>query len=770
MLDIYGTLEIEKVLSEVSNFSSTEIAREKIKNLRMLPLDDAIKALNEVEEMTSFIARYGSLPINAQFNLLPFIEIAKKGGVLTPLDLEHVASDILCAKKIADFFRKADKSTMSNILSYVDRLIDLSSLEIKIHKVIAPNLSIKDDASDKLYSIRKQIHKKESEVRERSHSLIAKYKEFLSEETITIRNDHFVLPINTAYKSKVSGIIHDISDSGQTTFIEPSSLVELSNELCSLRVDEKEEINYLLRVLSEEVFLLGDDIIKNNEILGELDFIASKASYSIKHNCIGAGFVKDRVINFIGARHPLIDEEKVVSNDFKFSEDNRLIIISGPNAGGKTVALKTLGLLVMMSQMGLAIPTKEKAYLSYFPRIYADIGDNQSLSDNLSTFAAHVSNLSTITHFVTGKDLVLLDELGTGTSPNEGEALALAVSDFLLKKNCFAFISSHFEKMKEYAYRRKGVSNAMMVFDEKNLMPIYSLKIGYPGRSYGLEMAYRYHLDGEVISLAKQNLQKSHTQGINDVIDKLNKVLHENENINKQLNEGKRILEGKAKDIAYQSKVLQSKKDSLLEDVERIKKQMIEEAKKEIDDALKVLNNSNAKQHELIAAKTNLSKLNDDAEIFESSDEINIGDYAEVAGLSIIGKVIKINKDKVELLTTDGMMVKSTLNKLTKAVPPADKKLKSNINVDEMIKSKSTLKTEINLIGKHVDEAINELAKYLDDCLVRKYKEVRIIHGMGTGALRDAVRDYLDNCDFVVFYRYGESFEGATGATVVTLR
>jgi len=481
-------------------------------------------------------------------------------------------------------------------------------------------------------------------------------------------------------------------------------------------------------------------------------------------------FSKERIIDLKGARHPLIDESKVVSNDFKFDESQRIIIISGPNAGGKTVALKTLGLLVMMSQMGLAIPTKEKGIISYFPRIYADIGDNQSLSDNLSTFAAHVSNLSTITHFVTSKDLVLLDELGTGTSPNEGEALALAVSDFLLRKKCFAFISSHFEKMKEYAYRRENVTNAMMVFDEKKLLPTYVLKIGYPGRSYGLEMANRYHLDAEVVDAAKKNLAKTGTRSVSDVIDKLNAVLHENEELNKKLKEDKRLLEGKTKDINYQNKVLKDKKENLLSDVEETKVKMIEDAKKKINEVLKILDKPNVKQHELIEAKTKLKNLEETEEVFDSNEEIKIGDYVEVADLEIIGKVTKINKEKVELISVDGMSVKSTLNKLKKTskIPGISKK--SAGNPDDFVFSKTNVKLELNIIGKHVDEAMAEVEKYLDDCLLKNFKTVRIIHGMGTGALRDAVWDYLSTCKFVDSYRYGESFEGSTGATVVTLK
>ena len=770
MLDIYQTLEVEKVLSEVLAFSSTEIGKKKIKELRMLPKDECIKALNLTKQMSDFVLKYGALPVSSSFDLEKFIEVALKGGVLTPLDLDHIATDILTSNKVHDFFKKAEKSLYFDLINIVNKLFDLTQLEEKIHAIIAPNLDIKDDASPKLRAIRNDIHKKEGDVRKIASGLIRKYHDVLSEDTITIRNDHYVLPVETLNKNKVAGVIHDISDSGQTTFIEPESLVHLSNEICVLRIEEKEEIYRLLKYLTQEVATSSSQIISNNKILGELDFISAKAEYSNKHNCLTAVFSDERVIDLKGAKHPLIDEKVVISNDFKFDEKQRIIIISGPNAGGKTVALKTLGLLIMMSQMGLAIPTREPAIISYFPRIYADIGDNQSLSDNLSTFAAHVSNLSTITHFVTAKDLVLLDELGTGTSPNEGEALALAVSDFLLNKKCFAFISSHFEKMKEYAYRKENVSNAMMVFDEKKLLPTYLLKIGYPGRSYGLEMANRYHLDKEVVDSAKENLKKTGTRSVSDVIDKLNSVLRENEEINKRLKEDKRLLEGKTKDINYQNKVLNTKKENLLSDVEQTKTKMIEDAKKQIDEILKILNNPNAKAHELIDAKSKLSKLEERSEDFEEDEEINLGDYVEVADLNLVGRVTKINKNKIELISIDGMTIKSTLNKVRKTSVLPEKSRKNARNPDDIVFSKTNIKLELNIIGKHVDEAMEEVKKYLDDCLVKHFKQVRIIHGMGTGALRDAVREYLDTCDFVESYRFGESFEGATGATVVVLK
>ena len=405
MLDIYGTLEIERVLDEVVSFSHTEIGKEKIKTLKMLSEDDAVKQLKVLSEMSDFILKYGSVPIGFSFDLSKYIETANKGGVLSALELDHIAGDVLTAAKVHSFFKKADKSSYFELLEIVNRLFDISELELKIHSVIAPNLNVKDDASFKLKEIRNNIRKKEMDVRKIASTLIHKYHDHLSEDTITLRNDHYVLPVETVNKNKVPGVIHDISDSGQTTFIEPEELVHLSNQICLLRIEEKEEIYRLLKMLTEEVCKHAPQINSNNKVIGELDFISSKAEYSNKHNCLTANFSKERLIDLKGARHPLIDENKVIANYFYFSEKQRIVVISGPNAGGKTVALKTLGLLIMMSQMGLAIPTKEPGIISYFPRIYADIGDNQSLSDNLSTFAAHVSNLSTITHFVTSKDL-----------------------------------------------------------------------------------------------------------------------------------------------------------------------------------------------------------------------------------------------------------------------------------------------------------------------------------------------------------------------------
>jgi len=772
MLNIYQTLEIYDVLKEVRSYSHSELSKEKIDNLKMLSsLEDVQKENTLVDEMMSIILRHGNLQISSSFDISKYVDIVNKSGVLSPLELDHISEDINTALSLLKYFGRVEKHLYSHLLEIANKLEDLTSLQNSIRKVVLPNLSISDDASVELKAIRNQIRKAETEVNNMSHSLISKFKDYMSEETFTIRDGHFVLPIKSIYKSKVPGIIHDFSDSGQTTFIEPSSLVELSNKIYSLKGEEKEEIYRLLKELSMLVSYKSNEVETNNRVIGELDFISAKATYGNNSNCFVANTVKERIIDLKGARHPLINKDVVVSNDFYFDEDTRIIIISGPNAGGKTVALKTLGLMVMMNQMGLPIPTKTTAELGYFPRIYADIGDNQSLSDNLSTFAAHISNISTITHFVTGKDLVLIDELGTGTSPLEGQAIAIATTKYLLKKKVFSMISSHFEAMKEYAYSTQGVKNAMMVFSEEKLLPTYMLRIGFPGKSYGLEMARRYHLHDDVVNEAKAYLIKNKKSDINDVLGKLNDVLFENEKLTKSLKEKERLLVGKEKDLAHKEEELSNKKAKLLEDVEATKQELIDKAKKQINEALKVMNNEHAKAHDLIEAKKVLDEINENSEVVKlNNEEININDYVEIPSLGIKGRVIKKQGSKVELISLDGMNVKAKQEDVFKCDEPANKVVSRRTNVDEVLKLKTDVKLELNIIGYHVDEGIEAVSKYLDDCRLRHFSQVRIIHGMGSGQLRKAVHEYLKTQSYIKEFHYGGTYDGGTGATIVVFK
>lgn len=767
MLDIYSTLEINKVLNEVLSYSKSELARERLSSLKMISSKDELSfELARLEEMSSLIYRHDILPSTNSFDLSKYVELAKKGGVLTPLEISHVLDDISLSKGLFKYFKKVEKNKYPLLFNLVDNLNDLTKLEEDIIRVIAPNLSIKDDASKELGIIRRKIKSREDEVRSMLTSLIGKYKDNLVEASFTIRNDHYVLPVKTSLKNKVNGIIHDVSDSGQTSYIEPSVLVELSNEIYLLHNEEKEEILRLLRILSEEIVSNEVAIIENNTIIGELDFIASKAMFANDNGYLVATLVDEPLIELKDAKHPLIDKKKVVPNSFYLDSKKRIIVISGPNAGGKSVALKTVGLLIMMNQMGLALPTSIKARLSFFPKIFADIGDNQSLAENLSTFAAHISNISTIAHYVTKDSLVLIDELGTGTSPNEGEAIALAVLNYLSNKGAFGVISSHFDKVKEFAYSKEGISNAMMVFDENKLIPTYTLKIGLPGRSYGLEMAKRYHLDDEIIKDAKKRISRNNND-VNTILDNLSKTLKENEELTNSLKEERRLFEVEKNELKKEKETLLKQKQSLIDDVNVIKEDMIYETTKKIDEVIKKLPKTDEKRIELTRLKDELEKEVENDIVLD--EEVKVGSYVKIESLDLVGKVKSIKGDKLVLITSDGASVKTTRNRVVLTTEPILPKIYKN-NIDDMMKIKFDVGLELNIIGYHIDEAKDAIGKYLSDARLKHFHQVRIVHGKGSGALRKLTHELLSKCDFVEEYHLADYQTGGDGATVVTLK
>lgn len=770
MLDIYGTLEVKKILEDISSLARSENAKEDILALKILPSKEEVKAeLDYVDEMMRLLFVSASFPLTTSFKLDEAFELAAKGGTLTINELSKVDNDIIVSIKLLEFFFKLSKNKYPCLFKLIDGLTDVSKLHEHITRVISDNLTIYDDASEELYRIRKQIKAKEDNIRKFVLSLVQRYKDYLAEATYTIRNGHFVLPFKTANKNKIEGIIHDISDSGLTTFIEPSPLVEESNEIFVLRNKEKEEIQRILKILSAEVGVNKDKLVVNNAIISKIDFIYAKAIYGVNNKCEVANLVFDkRVISLTDAAHPLIDKETVVKNSFYLDKDHRLIVISGPNAGGKTVALKTLGLMVLMTELGLAIPTSKKAELSYFPKIYADIGDNQSLSDNLSTFSAHISNIARITKYIKGDDLVLIDELGTGTSPLEGEAIAISVIDYLFKKECFGVISSHFDKVKEYAYSKDGVDNAMMIFDDQKLLPTYRLRIGLPGKSYGLEMAKRYHLDDEIISDSKKRLARGKKDDVSEVIQKLNNVLKENEDLSVELKEKERIIAHKEKELADKEEKLNLKKETLLEDVKLEKERLIEEAKQEIKQALRVLSNPNVTQQELLEARKKVEELDKEEEEIYIEEELHINDYVNIPDLNQVGVIKDIKSDKLTIISNDGMTIKTTKQKVRKTTQEVRHSKPRVYKGDGLLKPNFSL--ELNIIGDHIDEALPKIQKYLDEASLHHAETVRIIHGKGSGALRKLTRDYLKTCPFVKSFGPGGYYDGGDGATVVILK
>ena len=764
MQNIYETFEFNKIKEHLLEYAKTELAKVYITELVMLDSAEAVKnALEDLKEVSSIIVRFGPLPIHNSANALVLIDLAKKTGLLTPRDLNLIAEDVLTIGKISAFLKKLD-NMYPRTSEMTSGFIDLSNLEKEIHRVITNSLTVADNASPDLAQIRKSLKKAEVTLQSKIASLAFTYGKYLNDDNITIRDGHFVLPVKTVDKSRVSGIVYDVSDSGNTTFIEPLEIVQINNEITALKVQENEEIRKILKALTALVLLQEGEIITNNKIIAKLDFLSAKAMYGNEINGDIAECSDKQEVILESARHPLIDPRKVVANSYALSEEEPIIIISGPNAGGKTVSLKTVGLLTLMHQAGLMVPVRS-AKIGFFKHIFIDIGDNQSLSDNLSTFSAHISQIGEIIHAVGGKDLVLLDELGTGTDPKEGEALAVEVTKYLEEKHALAMISSHFAAMKEYAFLSKNIANASMIFDEENLSPTYRFKQGVPGKSYALEVASRYGIDAKIIEKAKAFLKQNETNDASELLDILQKKVEEANKLQDALEKQQLELDRREKKLTNDEELFENKKENMMKDVKEEKEELIAKAKKEISDIISKMHNSDMKVHEVIELKKELEELEEKEEEEVYNEEINVNDYVSIPSMNISGKVMRLKGNKAHIVSDSGFSFdadKSKLHRVNKPKIGTSKVKKTNYD----LAINTHVGIELNLIGMHVEEANNTLIKYIDNCRLKHLSQVRIIHGFGSGALRKMVRDYLETQKDLTF-RAGGEYEGGGGCTVV---
>ena len=773
MQDVYEKFEFEKIRETLKKYAKTDIGRAKAETL-MMHSDELLlqHELNVLEETRNAIAKYGNLPIEVSSDLKEYVSLAKKGGCLSVEELERIANDVKSEKAIVNYFKKVQDSPL--LLDYVANFPHLDFLDEDIHRIIAPDLTIFDNASPKLKSIRQAIRRLEETMKKKLGFVLDANRSFLTSDNLTLKNGHYVLPVKNSFKNKVKGIVQDISNTGETTFIEPELLVEMNNKMMELQNQEKEEIHRLLLELSSEVAGSGEAIIEMNEMIGYLDFHSAKAKMAEDNDCHIASYSKSPLIDLIEARHPLIDKNKVVPNDFRLDSKSSLIIISGPNAGGKTVALKTLGILVMMNQCGLAIPTKQGSSLSFFRHIYVDIGDSQSLSDNLSTFSGHMKNIGEILNFVQGKDLVLLDEVGTGTSPKEGEAIALSIMKFLLRKHALTMISSHFDGLKTYALSHEEVTNASMMFDEDKLLPTYRLKMGLPGESYGLIVAKRFGLPEEVLKDAKNNVDSQEELSVTNTIKRLSAITKETEDLKEELAKKQIQINKQQETLKSKEKALSLREEHFLSDVEVKKKKMLNDYEEKINDIMHSLNKNGGtvKLHEVINAKKELNDLQENYSFETFDEELKVGDYVNVPSLFVSGRITSLNGNKMEIRTSEGMSFHLKKNQAIRIEEPhkEKKEVLSTISIDN-IPFKKSVPLEINLIGQRAEEAERNLAKYLDDCLLKHYKRVRVIHGWGSGILRKVVRNYCDkNKEFIDHYEGADGNEGGGGATIVFLK
>lgn len=779
MKTVEKTLELDKILQKLKEYASTSLGIEAINEMKVsTDIDEINNKLDETDEALKLIVRIGNIPLGGISDIRQAVKRAQIGGVLSIEELVNISSFAYGVNQIKLYLDRVNSERIGSIYisKYINQLISLTNLRKRIDACIDNNGNILDDASPKLKDIRQQIKVLEARIREKMNQILSTKSSYLTDTIITIRNDRFVVPVRVEYKNTFEGIIHDISQSGNTVFIEPKVVVELNNRVNSLKHEENEEIYRILRELSEEVSNVANELLQDVMIVKQLDFIYAKARFALDINAIRPKLNDQGVIKIIKGRHPLIDPQIVVANDVFLGDEHQAMIITGPNTGGKTVTLKMVGLLTLMMQSGLLVPCNEESQLAVFDNVFADIGDEQSIEQSLSTFSSHMKNIIKITNNITINSLVLLDELGAGTDPKEGAALAESILDYLLKRGARIIATTHYSELKTYAYNTDKVINASVEFDVETLRPTYKLLIGIPGRSNALEISRRLGLNERIIAQASSRIETEKTD-VSKLIMQLenqglylDKLINENEALKKEL---------QSQILKYEllNNELANQKDTLKEKAYEEARQIVRKAQKEanlIIEELKRIKKErvlDVKDHEISELKGKLRHLieqDTDEQLSSTSDILKPGDVVKVLTLNRTGELIEqVNED--EWLVRLGNLNSRIHKQYLELVKSSDAEKKRKKEAEVRVIKKSTAHLELDLRGERYEEAIIKLDKFIDEALINNISQVVIIHGHGTGALRKGVQDYLKKCPYVKEFRYGGEGEGGVGVTVVTL-
>lgn len=780
------TLEFDKVRNQVADFATSSIGKHAIAQL--MPETDyekVVQLLEEMDEGLAILRVKGNVPMGGIFDIRPHAKRAQIGGMLSPVELMEISSTIRASRILRNFLEDIEDEGDIQIPLFLQRKEEmpiLTSLQHEINDCIDENGAVLDSASPELRSIRQQLRSEEAKVRQKLESLTrgASAAKMLSDAIVTIRNDRFVIPVKQEYRSHYGGIIHDQSSSGQTLFIEPESVVQINNEIQRLKVREKAEIEKILLALTEKVQEVASELFALVKILGDIDVILAKAKYGSANKCSKPKVNKEGYIRLVQARHPLLPIEEAVPNTIEFGRDITAIVITGPNTGGKTVTLKTVGLCTIMAQAGLPVPALDGSELAVFDQLFADIGDEQSIEQSLSTFSSHMVNIVDILNQFDENSLVLFDELGAGTDPQEGAALAISILDEVVGRGARVMATTHYPELKAYGYNRKGVINASVEFDVETLSPTYRLLIGVPGRSNAFEISKRLGLKDSIIDQAK-----SYTGTDRHEVESMIASLEQSRlRAEREAEEAYELLEEAEKlrnELEEKLKLFNEKKENLEKKAKEKARQIVEEAKKEAEGVISELREmqKNAdkmiKEHELIEAKKRLddatpeenpvlkkqAKIRERAQNLQPGDEVKVLSYGQkgtlVEKVSDHEWVVQIGILKMKIEDTDLEYVKP--NKENQVVPKATVK-----NRNEYVK------LELDLRGERYEDAILKTEKYIDDALLANYSRVTIIHGKGTGALRQGIQNYLKNHRRVKSFRFGDAGEGGLGVTVVELK
>lgn len=781
---VLKVLEFHKVKEQVLELASSSLGRQLVEELKpSADFETVVRSQEETDEATNILRLKGNIPLGGIYDIRPHIKRADIGGMLSPQELMQISSTIHASRMIKKFINDLleEELSLPYLHELTNEIVVLAELEDAIRMAVDDNGVILDSASELLRSLRNQLRTKENRVRERLESMIrsSNAQKMLSDAIVTIRNDRFVIPVKQEYRGHYGGIIHDQSSSGQTLFIEPQSIVQLNNELQEIRIKEQQEIERILIELSTRVAEFNVELRQIVDVLAQIDFMFAKARYGNKIKASKPKMNNEGRINLVKARHPLIPGDEVVANDIYLGKDFTTIVITGPNTGGKTVTLKTVGLCTLMAQAGLQIPALDGSEMAVFGSVFADIGDEQSIEQSLSTFSSHMVNIVDILNEVDFQSLVLFDELGAGTDPQEGAALAISILDEVYKSGARVIATTHYPELKAYGYNREGVTNASVEFDIETLSPTYKLLIGVPGRSNAFEISKRLGLKEAVIATAKSYISADSNQ-----VEGMIAALEENRRqAEAELEEAHGLLRDAEKlhqDLQKQMAEYYTRKETLEEKAKEKAQDIIEKAKVESEEVIRSLRKmqiekqAEVKEHELIEAKKRLeeavpkTKQSKKAAVQKNSTHVfKPGDEVKVVSFDQKGNLIEQVSDK-EWQVQIGIL-KMKVNEADLQFIKSEKAVQTQPMAT--IKGKDFhVGLELDLRGERFEDALVRVEKYIDDALLAGYPRVSVIHGKGTGALRQGVQEYLRNHRSVKKIRFGDAGEGGTGVTVVEFK
>lgn len=777
-------LEFNKIKDKIKEYCSSGASKNLIDAL--VPYDNIYEVrehLEETKEAFKLLTKKGAPPFEGLYDVRDDIKRAEKGSSLMPEALLKIAQMLRCSRRFKEYVKhKPEEEEYRVIEDICEGIVPLKHIEDEIFFAIVSENEIADRASEKLYNIRRSLKDKNASVKDKVNSLIRTNSKYLQDNLFTMRGDRYVLPVRAENKAMVPGLVHDQSASGATLFIEPMSLVNLNNEIKELMLKEKAEVERILAELSAKIYNSCIAVKNNSDIVWELDFIFAKAKYASSLNCACPNVNEDGIIDIVEARHPLIDPRNVVPINIYLGREFTSLVITGPNTGGKTVTLKTVGLLQLMALSGLLIPARENSTVSFFNEIYADIGDEQSIEQSLSTFSSHMKNIVNIINVADSKSLALFDELGAGTDPTEGAALAVSILENLRKRNTKLIATTHYSELKAYALRTSGVENASVEFDVETLKPTYRLLIGIPGKSNAFEISSRLGLPSYVIIDAREYISTEDLK-FEDLIQSLQeksiKAEEDAREAEKIKSETVKIKE------KYQEKLysLQKSRENALIEAQREAKRLVKSAKEEADSILKDMREAEKlgfSTDMMQKLEANRKKLKDTLENIEDKMSKREEDTGERLPSVSLGQEVLLQSinQKVTVITLPdekgNLQVQAGIMKITaniKDLRPAKGQSKENkIKKRDLKLNMKRMSSSVDLRGMDSEEAIYIVDKYLDDAYMSGLGQITIIHGKGTGVLRKVINDMLRRHSHVKNYRAGDYGEGGTGVTIVELK